>query len=90
MALDEREAITDPKLLIKSLVVLAAVMIGFVTHSALHLEPSLVALLGAGALVAVSRLDVSDCLADVEWSTLVFFMGLFIMVGALIEVGVIG
>ena len=65
-------------------------MIGFVSHSALHLEPSMVALLGAGALVAISKLDVSDCIADVEWSTLVFFMGLFIMVGALIEVGVIG
>ncbi|MEO5652268.1 MAG: ArsB/NhaD family transporter [Marmoricola sp.] len=90
MALDEREAITDRKLLIKSMVVLLAVMIGFVSHSALHLEPSMVALLGAGALVAISKLDVSDCIADVEWSTLVFFMGLFIMVGALIEVGVIG
>ncbi len=90
MALDEREAITDRKLLWKSLVVLLAVMIGFVAHSALHLEPSLVALLGAGVLVAVSKLDVSDCLADVEWSTLVFFMGLFVMVGALIEVGVVG
>ncbi len=90
MALDEREAITDRKLLIKSLVVLVAVMIGFVSHSALHLEPSLVALLGAGVLVAVSKLDVSDCIADVEWPTLVFFMGLFVMVGALIEVGVVG
>ena len=89
MALDEREAITDRALLVKSGVVLAAVMIGFVSHSLLDLEPAMVALLGAGALVAISRLDISDCLADVEWATLVFFMGLFVMVGALVEVGVI-
>ena len=57
MALDEREAIRDTGLLVRSLVVLVAVMAGFIAHSALHVEPSLVALLGAGALVAVSRLD---------------------------------
>ncbi len=90
MALDEREAITDRKLLLKSAVVLVAVMVGFISHSVIGLEPSLVALLGAGALVALSRLDIEDCLADVEWGTLVFFMGLFVMVGALVEVGVVG
>lgn len=90
MALDEREVIRDRGLLVRSLVVLAAVMVGFVAHSALHLEPSVVALLGAGALVAVADLEPAEFLEDVEWSTLVFFMGLFIMVGALVEVGVIG
>ena len=90
MALDEREAIKDGRLLVKSGVVMAAVLIGFVSHSVLDVEPALVALLGAGALVAISRLDIEDCLADVEWSTLVFFMGLFVMVGALVEVGVVG
>ena len=89
MALEEREAITDSRLLIKSGVVLTAVMVGFITHSITHLEPSMVALLGAGALVAISRLDIYDCLSDVEWPTLAFFMGLFVMVGALIEVGVV-
>jgi Na+/H+ antiporter NhaD/arsenite permease-like protein len=89
MALDEREVIRDTGLLIRSLVVLVAVMVGFVAHSALHLEPSIVALLGAGTLVAVSRLEPPDFLEEVEWPTLVFFMGLFVMVGALVEVGVI-
>ena len=89
MALDERETIRDKGLLIRSLVVLVAVMIGFVAHSALHVEPSLVALLGAGTLVAVSRLEPPAFLEEVEWPTLVFFMGLFVMVGALVEVGVI-
>ncbi len=90
MALDERDVIRDHGLLLKSGVVLGAVMVGFVAHTALHIEPSLVALLGAGALVAVSRLEPQEYLEEVEWSTLVFFMGLFIMVGALVEVGVIG
>jgi len=90
MALNEREAIRDRGLLIRSLVVVFAVMAGFVAHSALHVEPSLVALLGAGALVAVSKLDPPEFLEEVEWPTLVFFIGLFIMVGALVEVGVIG
>lgn len=90
MDLDERETIRDKGLLIRSLVVLVAVMIGFVAHSALHVEPSLVALLGAGTLVAISRLEPPAFLEEVEWPTLVFFMGLFVMVGALVEVGVIG
>jgi Na+/H+ antiporter NhaD/arsenite permease-like protein len=90
MALDEREVIRDRGLLIRSGVVLAAVLVGFVAHTAVHLEPSMVALLGAGALVALSRLDADQFLEEVEWPTLVFFMGLFIMVGALVEVGVIG
>ncbi len=89
MALDEREVIRDKTLLIKSGVVLFAVMIGFVAHSSLHVEPSLVALLGAGALVALSKLEPPQFLEEVEWATLVFFVGLFIMVGALVEVGII-
>ena len=89
MALDEREAITDVPLLVRSGVVLAAVLAGFVLHQFLNIEPSVVALLGAGLLVAISDLEPDDYLADVEWSTLVFFMGLFVMVGALVEVGAI-
>ncbi len=89
MELDEKEAIRDRGLLTRSMVVLAAVMVGFVAHSALHVEPSLIALLGAGALVTVSKLDPPEFLEEVEWPTLVFFMGLFVMVGALVEVGVI-
>lgn len=89
MELDEREAIRDHGLLLRSGIVLVAVMAGFIAHSALHVEPSLIALLGAGALVAVSKLDPPEFLEEVEWATLVFFMGLFIMVGALVQVGVI-
>jgi Na+/H+ antiporter NhaD/arsenite permease-like protein len=90
MEIDERRAIRDPALLQRSLAVLGLVMIGFVLHSALELEPSMVALLGAGLLVVVSGTATADYLAEVEWPTLVFFMGLFIMVGGLVNVGVIG
>jgi Na+/H+ antiporter NhaD/arsenite permease-like protein len=90
MEIDERRAIRDPALLRRSLIVLGLVMIGFVLHSALELEPSMVALLGAGLLVVVSGTATADYLAEVEWPTLVFFMGLFVMVGGLVNVGVIG
>jgi len=89
MALDERETIRDPRLLVQSLSVLGLVLVGFVLHRVLGYEPSVVALLGAGLLVAVSRIGADEAIREVEWPTLVFFMGLFIMVGALIQVGVI-
>ncbi|MBG0829173.1 ArsB/NhaD family transporter [Planomonospora sp. ID67723] len=89
MQLNEKEAIKDHRLLWQSLAVLAVVMAGFVLHPVLHYEPAVVALLGAGLLVAATRVTVEESLRDVEWATLVFFMGLFIMVGALVETGVI-
>lgn len=89
MELEEREAIHDTKLLVRCMIVLGLVMLGFVLHSALHMEPSLVALLGAGLLVAWSGVEPEQYLEEVEWPTLVFFMGLFIMVGALVQEGVI-
>ncbi|GII76718.1 membrane protein [Sphaerisporangium rufum] len=90
MTLNEREAIQDRRLLWQSLAVLAVVIVAFVLHPVLHYEPAVVALLGAGLLVAATRVTVEDALEDVEWATLVFFMGLFVMVGALVETGVIG
>ena len=89
MALNEREAIRDIPLLIKSLSVLALVLTGFVLHSLIHLEPAIVALLGAGLLILITRLEKRKIFADVEWETLVFFAGLFIMVGSLVNLGVI-
>jgi Na+/H+ antiporter NhaD/arsenite permease-like protein len=89
MALDEREAITDPALLVRSLVVLAVVTVAFVLHGVLHYDPSVVALLGAGLLVLLARRDPAPFLREVEWPTLAFFAGLFVMVGALVKTGVI-
>ncbi|NBE93416.1 ArsB/NhaD family transporter [Nonomuraea sp. KC401] len=90
MALNEREAIADPRLLRQSLAVLVLVMAAFVLHPVLHYEPSVVALLGAGVLVAATRVTTEEAIAEVEWPTLVFFAGLFVMVGGLVETGVIG
>ena len=89
MSLEEREAIRDPRLLIKCAVVLVAVFVAFVSHSFLHIEPSVIALLGAGILILISRPERPDYLASVEWETLLFFAGLFIMVGALVKTGVV-
>jgi len=89
MALNEREAIRDRRLLVVSLAVLTLVTVAFVLHSVLHLEPSIVALVGGLVLLALSRLDAEDVAKDVEWPTLVFFAGLFVMVGALVNTGAI-
>jgi Na+/H+ antiporter NhaD/arsenite permease-like protein len=88
-SLRERDAIRDPRLLAISLAVLAAVTVAFVLHTALHLEPAVVAMLGGLLLLALSRLSATDVAKDVEWPTLVFFAGLFVMVGALVNTGVI-
>jgi len=89
MSLNEKEAIKDRTLLLKAGGVLALVTLGFVLHAALHTQVSVVALLGAGLLVVISGLSPKEYLGEVEAPTLVFFAGLFIMVGALIKVGVI-
>ncbi|MGB7962111.1 MAG: ArsB/NhaD family transporter [Propionicimonas sp.] len=90
MKLDEREAIQDPSLLVRSLIVLALVLTAFTLHGVLHLEPSVVALLGAGVLIAISGLRPQSYLVDIEWETLLFFAGLFLLVGSLVKTGVIG
>ena len=89
MRLKKRDTIANPVLLRRMAVVLVLVMIGFITHTVTHVEPSLVALLGAGAAIGVSRLPAAVYLEDVEWETLLFFAGLFIMVGSLVHQGVI-
>ncbi len=89
MDLDEREAIHDRPLLLKSLGCLALALLGFVLQGVTGIEPSLVALIAAGVLVVVSGLEPADYLEEVEWGTLVFFMGLFVMVGGLVKSGLI-
>jgi Na+/H+ antiporter NhaD/arsenite permease-like protein len=90
MTLRERDAIHDKRLLIVSLAVLAVVTIAFVLHTVVHLEPSVVAIVGGLVLLGLSRLDVESVAKDVEWPTLLFFAGLFVMVGGLVATGVIG
>jgi Na+/H+ antiporter NhaD/arsenite permease-like protein len=88
-ALRERDAIRDVRLLVVSLLVLAVVTAAFVLHTVLHLQPSVVAIVGGLSLLAASKLDAGEVAKDVEWPTLAFFAGLFVMVGGLVATGVI-
>jgi Na+/H+ antiporter NhaD/arsenite permease-like protein len=90
IATDDNDLIHDRGLLLKCSLVLVAVLVGFIVSPTIHMAPSLVAMLGAGLLILLSRLDQSDYMANVEWDTLLFIVGLFIMVGALLKTGVIG
>lgn len=96
LALRARDAIRDSRLLWQSLGLLGLVNIGFALHGLLHLEPATIALLGASLFMLVGRQrgqppEVDDLayLAEVEWKTIFFFIGLFIVVGGLVKVGAI-
>ena len=82
-------AIPDRRRLLRALAVLAAVMVAFGLHTLVHLDPSVVAMLGAGAMVVVTNATPEEFLAEIELPTLAFFMALFVLVGALVKVGVI-
>ncbi|MBD3367924.1 MAG: hypothetical protein GF405_07115 [Candidatus Eisenbacteria bacterium] len=89
-AMNARQAIKDPALLRKCLLVLGLVLVGFMLHHQLGLEPATVALAGAALLLIISRIDPEELLVEVEWTVLFFFIGLFVLVGALEKVGVVG
>lgn len=88
-AFDTAALITNKPLLIKGAVVMLGVMVGFIAHGALHIEPATIAFTGATILLLWGGKDVHQALRDVEWVTLFFFIGLFITVEALVEVGLI-
>jgi Na+/H+ antiporter NhaD/arsenite permease-like protein len=88
-AFDETKTIKDKVLLIKSLSVLGLTIVGFSVHQFIGLESATVALFGATFLLLLSGIDPEEILIEVEWPTIFFFMGLFVLVGALEEVGVI-
>lgn len=89
LQLDENKAIKDRSLLIKSVVMILLVVFGFVFHSQLHLESCTIALTAAAVMLLIGRQDVEEIVAGVEWTTILFFTGLFIVVGGLQETGVI-
>jgi Na+/H+ antiporter NhaD/arsenite permease-like protein len=90
MEMNENEAIKDPVMLKKSLAVLAIVLTGFVFHGVLHFQPATIALFGAGLLLLLSKThEPHHILAEIEWPTIFFFMGLFIIVGGVVKVGLI-
>ncbi len=89
MAFKPAEAISDKKLLVKSLIVIGLVLAGFVTHSMTHLEGATIALAGAALMFLLTMNDPEHHLKEVEWTTIFFFVGLFILVTGLEEVGAI-
>jgi len=83
------DAIPNTRLLVRCLVVLFLVLTAFGLHSFFHIDLSIIAMLGAGVMVVVSGTAPAEFLAEVEWTTLAFFMALFVLVGGLVRVGVI-
>ena len=88
-SLDTASLITKPALLRKALIVMTLVIIGFLAHGTLHLEPATVALTGATILMLWGKSDPHKMFRDIEWTTLFFFIGLFIAVEAIVEIGII-
>ena len=89
MSLDESEVITDGRTMRVALVVITGTMLGFLVHSALGLEAATIALLGATVLLLVGRIEPGPVLREIEWPTLFFFVGLFMLVSGVVQVGII-
>ena len=89
MRLDAARSIEDMAELRRTVPILVATILVFFVHQALHLEPATVALSGASVMLLVSRQPLERALAGIEWPTLFFFVGLFVMVGALEHTGAI-
>src|ERR671915_56708 len=89
MELDAARSIEDRDELVRTVPILVATILAFFAHKTLGLEPATVALAGATAMLLVTRQPLDEALAGIEWPTLFFFLGLFVMVGALEETGAI-
>ncbi|GAA0714686.1 ArsB/NhaD family transporter [Paraclostridium ghonii] len=89
LTLDEKKAIRDKPLLIKSIIMIVFILLGFVLHNVINLESSIVALTGATVMMFIGKQDIDEILSSVEWSTIAFFVGLFVIVGGIVEVGII-
>lgn len=89
MDLDEKSYITDKTLLKKVLAVLVFTIGGFVLHQTLHFESATVAMMGAALLLLISGMEPEEVFREIEWNTIFFFIGLFVVVGGLEVTGVI-
>lgn len=90
LALPADEKIINKSLFIKSVVMIVLVTVAFMLHGVLGLRSSIIALAAAAIMLIISRVDFEVALDGVEWGTIGFFLGLFIVVGALEHTGVIG
>ncbi|HHZ5402977.1 ArsB/NhaD family transporter [Bacillus cereus] len=91
MGLNEKDYIKDHSLLLKSISVLGLTILGFILHSIIHVDAAVIAMTGATLLmlIGVKDHDIEDVFAHVEWVTIFFFAGLFVLVGGLIDIGLI-
>ena len=89
LELDARNAIEDMPELKRTVPVLVGTILVFFAHQALHIEPATVAMTGATVMLFASRQPLERSLASIEWPTLFFFIGLFVLVGALEHTGAI-
>lgn len=89
MNLDPDKSITDKPLLIKGVVVIMLVILGFIFHDQIGMETSVIALTAAAVMLIIGGVNVDNAIQDVEWTTIAFFMALFVVVGGLTETGVI-
>lgn len=89
MNLDPDKSITDKPLLIKGVVVIVLVILGFIFHDQIDMETSVIALTAAAVMLLIGGVNVDNAIQDVEWTTIAFFMALFVVVGGLTETGVI-
>jgi len=88
-SVDEESLIKDKSLLKSSIIVLAGVIFLFVIQGTIGIEVSIISLGGAATLLIITRAHVEKVLQEVDWATLIFFAGLFVVVGVLEEVGLI-
>lgn len=89
LTLDEKLTIKDASLLRKSVIMIVLVVVGFIFHVQLGIESATVALTAAGVMLLIGGQDAEDVILGVEWSTILFFIGLFVVVGGLNSTGVI-
>lgn len=89
VGLDENLAIKSKPLLIKSVIMIVLVVLGFIFHSQLGIESATVALSAAAIMLLIGGQDAEEIILGVEWSTILFFVGLFVVVGGMNETGVI-
>ena len=87
--LDPSKSITNRALMKKGIIVLLCVIVGFMFHDKLGIESSVIALTAAAVMLIIGREDVNEAIQDVEWTTILFFMSLFVVVGGLTETGII-
>lgn len=88
--LDETKAIEDHALLVKSIVMVIIVVFAFIFHSQIGMETATIALTCAAVMMVIGKQNIDHIVSEVEWSTILFFVALFTVVGGMVETGVIG